>query len=370
MKIVISGAGPAGCAAALSIRRRLGARAEIRVFEKGPRDQPRGFGLVLPSWQLARLAFQGHDWAIGLKAATLGWSRIAVWCDGERVEVDGHPLTAISRHRMLTVLREQMAAEGISVTYDTPLRAGDAEADLLIAADGIESAFRSVGVLSREPPTGARYVWFGTKAAFPELTFIFRRTDWGVFVAHAYSYADDESAFIVEATDRTWQKALEGASAFAVCEAAFAEDLRGAGLYADAPAARAFEQIRISRWSEGGVVLVGDAAHTAHFSIGSGTSLAFADAIALADALAGQPSIAQALRAYEEARRPLVETAQALSRQSSLWFATIDDRFGDLDAHGIAASLTSRTGQLERVRSVRSSIGETIVESPKIEVQR
>jgi anthraniloyl-CoA monooxygenase len=275
--------------------------------------------------------------------------------DGERVDVDGHALCAISRHRMLAVLREAMEAEGIPVTYDTPLRAGDVEADLIVAADGTESAFRSVGVLTREPPTGARFAWFGTTAAFPQLTFVFRRTEWGVFVAHAYSYAEDESAFIVEATDVAWQRALAAGSTTAVCEAVFADDLGGARLLGDASTLRTFEQIRLSRWFADGVVLVGDAAHTAHFSIGSGTSLAFADAVALAVALAEQPSVAGAAAAYEAVRRPLVEIAQDLSRRSSLWFATIDDRWATLDGQGLAAALTSRTGQLEWARNARNA---------------
>lgn len=351
MRIAIAGAGPAGCAAALSIRRRLGERADIRVYEKGPRDQPRGFGLVLPSWLIDRLAHQGQDWAAELEPATLSWGRIAVLRDAERVVVDGHPLRAISRRRLLAVLRRRMEAEGIAVSYGTPVRPGDRDADLVIAADGADSAFRGgVGVLSREPPSGARYVWFATDAVFPELTFAFRRTEWGVFVAHAYAYAGGESAFIVEAADRTWQDALRGRSAAALCQATFAAELAGARLRAEHPTVRAFEAIRMSRWSTGRIVLVGDAAHTAHFSIGSGTSLAFADAAALADALAEQPSIARALTVYEEARRPPVEIAQALSRQSSRWFAAIDDRWSELDALGLARSLASRTGLAGRVR--------------------
>jgi anthraniloyl-CoA monooxygenase len=353
MRIAVIGAGPAGCAAALSLRRRLGDTADIQVYERERRGQRRGFGLVLAPWQLARLVFQGHEWAGDIRAATRSWRRLAVLRDGARVDIDGHALSAISRDRLLKILRDRMAAAGIPIAYQAPVAAGQCpDVDLVIGADGTDSGFRHIAEVRQDPPTGTQFVWYATTAPFPELTFLFRRTPWGVFTAHAYSYNSAEGAFIVEARESTWRAARAAGSVVEACTAAFADDLGGAALTGGSKDPRPFAQVQLSRWAAGGTVLVGDAAHTTHFSIGSGTSLALADAAALADALAEYPSVPAALAAYEDTRRPPVVTAQDLSRRSGLWFATLDDRYDDLDAAGLAASLTARTGLHARVRQV------------------
>ncbi|HEV2343022.1 MAG TPA: FAD-dependent monooxygenase [Actinocrinis sp.] len=378
MRIAVIGAGPAGCAAALALRGRLGASADIRVYERDPRDGRRGFGLVFPPGQLTRLALTGSDWARDIAVAARDWNRLAVVREGERTVFDGHPMLSLSRDGLLRLLRERLDREGVPIEYAAPVipvtaspdGAGltvDLDADLVVAADGTDSAFRSVGTVRRDPAVSARFVWFATEVAFPELTFLFRRTPAGVFTAHAYSYSDDESAFIVEAGERTWALALGGepgtvksgtvkpdtvaAATAELCTSVFAADLGGRALYGGSGAPREFAQISLSRWSAGRTVLIGDAAHTAHFSIGSGTSLALADAAALADAIAEQPTVEQALATYEARRRPVVENLQALSRLSSQWFATAGERMDDLDLRGFAESLVSRAGLMARVRS-------------------
>lgn len=388
MRIAVIGAGPAGCAAALALRGRLGASADIRVYERDPRDGRRGFGLVFPPGQLTRLALTGSDWARDIAVAARDWNRLAVVREGERTVFDGHPMLSLSRDGLLRLLRERLDREGVPIEYAAPVTPAtaspdgadpnpDLDADLVVAADGTDSAFRSVGTVHRDPAVSARFVWFATEVAFPELTFLFRRTPAGVFTAHAYSYSDDESAFIVEAGERTWAPALGGepgamksdavksdtvksdavkpdtvaAATTELCTSVFAADLGGRALYGGSGAPREFAQISLSRWSAGRTVLIGDAAHTAHFSIGSGTSLALADAAALADAIAEQPTIEQALATYEARRRPVVENLQALSRLSSQWFATAGERMDDLDLRGFAESLVSRAGLMARVRS-------------------
>lgn len=346
MRINVIGAGPAGCATALALSRRLGGNAKITVYERDELSRSGGFGVVLPALPLARMIGEGHDWAADLRTHARAWNQLAVVKDGVRSHCEGHPLLAISRRRLLDVLRQRMELEGITVRFGREIQDPTAmvEADLIVAADGLRSRFRPAEAGQVTSAADRRYVWFNTSTPFPELTFLFRATAWGIFTAHAYSYAEGESAFIVEASAQTWLNAGPHGVRTA-CEKVFEDDLSGGSLDCGEIQPRPFEEIRLTRWSSDRVVVVGDAAHTAHFSIGSGTSLAFGDAIALADAIAAEKTIQTALTRYEQLRRPVVERAQGLSAQSVRWFGTLEHRWSRLSSPGLAWSLLTRTGQ-------------------------
>src|SRR5262249_9798529 len=248
----------------------------------------------------------------GIGRHLVHWDDIEVNYGGERITSTGHGFSGMSRHTLLHVLQEQACAAGVDMLFEREVASLDAVADvdLVVAADGANSTVRQ---LLRDRVTTAidlrpnRFVWLGTSKPFPAFTFYFKRSEHGLWRVHAYQYAPGRSTFIVECRETTWraarmQTATEQETA-AFLESLFADELAGHRLITNRSIWRQFPTIRAEPWSSGNIVLLGDAAHTAHFSVGSGTRMAMEDAVALRDALAAGDDVAGALRTYETRRR-------------------------------------------------------------------
>jgi len=371
MNIVCVGGGPAGLYFGLLMKRRHPDYA-VTVVERNRASDTFGWGVVFSDQTLGHLAGADEESARAILQSFNHWDDIDVHFSGRTVTSGGHGFCGIARKRLLNILQERCAALGVNLVFELDVR-DDAElaraydADLVVACDGVNSVVRNRYADVFQPEVErrqCRFVWLGTKKKFDAFTFAFEETEHGWFQAHAYQYDGDTSTFIVETLDETWQaaglEAMDQAEALAFCERLFARYLDGQPLMANAAHLRGSSMwIRFPRiacrqwvhWNQIGakrvpVVLMGDAAHTAHFSIGSGTKLALEDAIELARCL-DDPSapLAQALAAYEEARRIEVLKLQSAARNSMEWFENVK-RYTALEAEQFAYSLLTRSQRL------------------------
>jgi len=353
MQIAIVGAGPAGLYAAILIRR---ARPDIalRVVDQNPQGATFGFGVVLSDEALGFLAADDPQTVALIEPHLTRWRDIHVVHRGQRIVIDGIGFSGIGRLELLRLLQARAADLGIVPEYgtrlDTPPRA-----DLVIGADGLNSMIRATGdfgeSLTLRPN---RFVWYGTPRGFDALTQSFIDTDFGPMNAHHYSYAPGRGTFIIEmgaeTHARTGFAAMAEPEYRATCEHLFAGVLEGAPLIPNNSVWRQFPDLWCDRWHDGNRVLVGDALHTAHFSIGSGTRLAMEDVVALVRALQGHDwDIPAALPAYQAAREPVLRKLVAAARASAAWY----DGFGDhmaLDPWRFALSYIRRAGRIDAAR--------------------
>ncbi len=270
------------------------------------------------------------------------WDDIDVHFHGQVLTSGGHAFAAISRQRLLAILRERCEEFGVTIHYREPapaLGALRASYDLVVGADGVNSLTRQACADAFQPQLEirqARYMWLGTPLVFEAFKFFIAETDIGPVQAHAYPYSDSMSTFIVEleegswmrsgqidASERSWSLGESDEQGMEFCAEVFADALQGEPLLANNSRWIRFATVRTRSWRDGNVLLIGDAAHTAHFSIGSGTKLAMEDALALAACLHENPSAEAALVAYETERRPVVESAQRAAQASLEWFENI-----------------------------------------------
>ncbi len=270
------------------------------------------------------------------------WDDIDVHYHGQVLTSGGHGFAAISRMRLLAILRERCEEFGVRIHYRKP--APDLEQlqgafDLVVGADGVNSLTRSARTSVFQPDLdvrSARYMWLGTPLVFEAFKFFIAETDIGTVQAHAYPYSESMSTFIVELEEGSWSRSGQVDSAgrtwkpgesdklgIKFCAEVFADALQGEALLANNSRWIRFATLRSRCWRDGNLILIGDAAHTAHFSIGSGTKLAMEDALALAACLHENPSVDAALSAYEVERRPVVESAQRAAQASLEWFENI-----------------------------------------------
>ena len=371
MNIVCVGGGPAGLYFGLLMKKRHPDYA-VTVIERNRASDTFGWGVVFSDQTLGHLAGADEDSARAILQSFNHWDAIDVHFKGRTVTSSGHGFCGIGRKRLLNILQERGAALGVRLEFEHEVR-DEAElarryrADLVVACDGVNSAIRNrhAGVFQPEvEQRHCRFVWLGTRKKFDAFTFAFEETGHGWFQAHAYQYDGDTSTFIVETPEETWQaaglEAMDQQEALAFCERLFARHLDGQPLLANAAHLRGssmwirFPRIACRQWVhyhdiEGRrvpVVLMGDAAHTAHFSIGSGTKLALEDAIELARCL-DEPAapLGQALGAYEEARRVEVLKLQSAARNSMEWFENVR-RYTAMEAEQFAYSLLTRSQRL------------------------
>lgn len=331
MKIHVIGGGPAGLYFALLAKKADPAR-EITVFERNSRSNTFGWGVVFSEQTLSYLSEPDPPTYQVLQGRLATWDNVDVVHRGEKVTIRGNPFAGIARIELLHILQERCEDLGVDLRFEVEIddpaqRVG--EADLLVAADGVRSSVRERFEEAFEPSLDVRpnhYVWYGTPRLFQGLTLTFRESPHGLFIAHSYKFSADLSTFIVECDPRTFESSGLGEmpeeQSRAYLEEVFADDLEGEPLLSNQSRWIQFATVRCRRWSLDRMVLLGDAAHTAHFSIGSGTKMALEDAIALARELtaAGGGASAPALAAYEAARRPRVEQLQEAAQSSLEWF--------------------------------------------------
>ncbi len=358
MRINIVGAGPAGLYAAILCKRaRPG--AQIRVLEQNPADATFGFGVVFSDQALTFLRDDDPDTADLIEPHMQRWSNIAVVHRGVHIAIDGVGFAGIGRLQLLQLLRQRAVSLGIAPEYAARVTDLESlgEADLLIGADGLNSLVRrSAPEAFGEALTwrSNRFAWYGADREFDALTQTFIQTPHGVMNAHHYAYAPGRATFIIETTPATFTRAgfgeLPEPACRAECERLFEATLQGARLIPNQSVWRRFPELSCRHWHCGNRVLVGDALHTAHFSIGSGTRLALEDVVALSRALRDSNwNVARALPAYQAARQPILEKIVGAARRSANWYEQFDAHMA-LDPWRFALSYIRRAGRLDAAR--------------------
>lgn len=347
MRIACVGGGPGGLYFA-ALARRLDPGHRVTVYERDAPEDTFGFGVVLSDETLGGIEHADPEVYAALAAEFARWDDIDVHHRGAVVTSGGHGFAAVGRRRLLQILRDRCAELGVDVRSRTPAPPVEelaATHDLVVAADGAHSRVRSAYAEdfgTTLDHRGNRFMWLGTDLVLDAFTFRTLETPHGPVQLHGYPYARDASTFLVETPERVWRAAGFAASAegrawgpgesdadgIARCEELFADLLDGHRLLPNRSRWQRFTTVRNRTWRRGNVVLVGDAAHTAHFSIGSGTKLAMEDALALAAGLHEHPSVEEALAAYEAERRPVVTSAQRAAQASLEWFEEIDRHVG------------------------------------------
>jgi anthraniloyl-CoA monooxygenase len=369
MRVTCIGGGPAGLYFGILAKQRFPAWS-IRILERNRPLDTFGWGVVFSDATLENLRAADEPTHREITQAFAHWDNIEVFFDGHTIVSGGHGFSGISRKRLLQILQHRAVELGVEVSFQTEVDRVESErdgCDLLIGSDGINSRVRSSYESAFHPSLDrgeCRFVWLGTTLPLDAFTFIFERTEHGWFTVHAYRFDEELSTFIVECREETWlAHGLDSADTqetIAFCERLFEPYLRGHRLMANTPSTRRpaprsgqalrgrdwlnFTRVHNERWVHGNVVLMGDAAHTAHFSVGSGTKLAMEDAIGLADALANG-AVDGALEQYESSRKVEVLKLQNAARNSTEWFENVA-RYAKLPPEQFAYSLLTRSQRI------------------------
>lgn len=358
--VEIIGGGPAGLYFARLIKR-AEPTSQVIVHERLDDDQRTfGFGVGLTESTMRNLAAADAETAERVRQASYAGHDLELRCDRGAVTLHGARNLAIGRGILLDILADAARDVGVEYRTGSKMDAAHSEADVIVAADGVRSPTRAklsseLGV-SAELGAG-RFVWCGADFAVDSAFFSSVSAPEGLFVAHAYPYAKDRSTFLIEVDQQTWQTA--GLAAFdqatplgetdtqsvALLERVFTAELGGRSLLTNRTRWDRFTTLALDRWSTGNTVLLGDAAHTAHYTLGSGTKLALEDAIALASALSGEGSVEAAFSAYEVARRPGVERFKTLAGRSQRWWESYRAR-AHWEPESLALSYMTRSGNL------------------------
>ncbi|MDJ0463895.1 bifunctional salicylyl-CoA 5-hydroxylase/oxidoreductase [Streptomyces sp. H27-C3] len=373
MRVAVIGGGPGGLYFA-ALAKQLSPRWDITVWERNAADDTFGFGVVFSDETLDGIAQADPAVFEAMSADFARWSDIDVRYKERLLTSGGHGFAALGRKRLLQILQQRCAALDVDVRYRTqapPVEELAVAYDLVVACDGVRSATRAMYADTFRPELDerhCRYMWLGTDKVFEAFTFIVDEHDFGTLQVHAYPFDPTRSTFIVEIDEDAWRRAgfdkyaardrPAGASdeeSIRLCQELLAPHLDGHCLIPNSSKWIRFTTVRNRTWRHGNVVLLGDAAHTAHFSIGSGTKLAMEDALALAACLHEHPGVPTALAAYEAERKPVVESTQRAAQASLEWFENVD-RYTDQDPHQFAFNLLTRSRRVTydnlRVRDV------------------
>lgn len=367
MRIAVVGAGAAGLLFSLLVKRRFPAW-QVEVLEQNPEGATYGFGVVFSEGALVFLERDQPELSRIVEAGMERWPIQRIVHRGERIEIDGNGFSAIGRLALQEVLHRLSRGAGVKLRYGRAISSlGElAGADLVVGADGSNSLVRSALAAQFLPTVEVlsnRFAWYGTAQPFDCLTLTFRSNEHGAFVAHHYRHSPSMSTFVVECGEATWRRAgldrMSDAQSLAYCEGVFAADLDGHALASNKSVWRQFPLVRNEHWTarcsrSRYAVLLGDALRTVHFSIGSGTRLAFEDAIALERALAEHADdIQRSLASFEAARRPIVEKLLAAANASSYWYEAFSEKMR-FEPWRLAYDYMTRSGRMseERLRGL------------------
>jgi len=360
MKVAVLGGGPAGLYFAISMKLRDSAN-EVTVVERNKPDDTFGWGVVLSAETLENLTRNDPVSAVWIRRYFAYWDDIAVFHRGVRTVSTGHGFCGIGRKRLLLLLQRRARELGVDLQFETEVpdpRPYMDTHDLVVAADGLNSRARATFAEVFKPDIDVRkckFVWLGTHQKFDDaFTFIFEETEHGWVWAHAYQFDPETATFIVECSEETWEKfgfgEMSKEESIATCERLFEKYLGGHPLMSNASHIRGsawinFPRVLCERWSYKNLALMGDAAASAHFSIGSGTKLALESAVALADYVRSEPTLDAAFEKYESARRTEVLKLQSAARNSLEWFEEVE-RYLHLDPVQFNYSLLTRSQRI------------------------
>jgi 2-polyprenyl-6-methoxyphenol hydroxylase-like FAD-dependent oxidoreductase len=357
LRVAVIGGGPGGLYFAYLWKRRH-PDARIELFEQNPEGATWGFGVVFSEQALDFLRADDPETVDAIAPRMESWKNITLNLHGESVEIDGVGFSSIGRLELLTLLQQRVRAAGVVPRYETQVESLDQfrEYDLIVAADGLNSfvrrAFENEFGASVSYSTN-KFAWYGTAKRFATLSQTFVKTELGTFNAHHYRYSPAMSTYLVECDAATWQAygfadaSIEQSQA--ICEKVFAATLDGHPLISNKSVWRNFPWVWNERWSHRNIVLIGDALHSAHFSIGSGTRLAIEDAIALTKALDAEADIPAALARYQAGRKPIVQKLVTAARTSADWYENFPKHM-KLDLMDFAYSYITRSGRIDDAR--------------------
>jgi anthraniloyl-CoA monooxygenase len=354
MKISVIGGGPAGLYFAILMKKAQAAH-RIKIYERNGPNDTFGWGVVFSGKTLANLrAADGTSHAEITKEFS-AWDNVDVVHRSNKVSIHGNSFSGIARLQLLKILQRRAEELGVEIEFHTEIHNIEElrnDCDLLVAADGVNSTVRLNYVEQLQPELDLRtnrYIWYGTNQLFHGLTLTFRENSAGVFAAHSYKFNPTTSTFIVECDPETWDKAgferMSDEDTRAHLGEVFAEDLQGHKLLSNNSKWINFLLVKNKNWFFENVVLIGDALHTAHFSIGSGTKLAMEDAIALAESFQQNTNVSDALTHFTETRRPVILDYQAAAFESMLWFENAAS-YMHLSPLELAFSLMTRSGRV------------------------
>jgi anthraniloyl-CoA monooxygenase len=358
VKVRIVGGGPAGLYFAILLKR-LSAAHDVTVFERDGPDDTFGWGIVFSDQTCSYLRNQDEASHRAISDGCVRWDNVDVVHRGTKVTIRGNRFSGIQRLRFLKILQARCSELGVALRFNERIDESRVEklrdCDLLVGADGANSLVRRLYAPEFQPSLGAganKYIWLGTTRLFHGLTLTFRRSDAGPFAAHSYMFSPTHSTFIVECGETTWKAAgFDRMNEIETCrylERVFVEDLNGQPLLSNNFVKWLnFLMVRNARWRYDNVVLLGDALHTAHFSIGSGTKLALEDAIVLAGALSAERDVRTALERFERERKPIIEEYQQAARESQVWFEQTEKQMA-VDPLELAYQIMTRSKKIDR----------------------